>query len=57
MEKTNCFGFDVLTCKCRVLTETVCKNANCPFFKTYQQFADDAVNAALILERKREGEF
>lgn len=56
MEKTNCFGFDVFMCKCRVLTEMVCKNANCPFFKTHQQFADDAVKAALLFEKRKKGE-
>lgn len=35
---------------CRVLKELVCeKEKSCPFFKTHQQFVDDAIKSALRL--------
>lgn len=36
--KKDCFGYDKITNRCRVLTETCCKNGICRFYKTKKQY-------------------
>ena len=36
--KKDCFGYDKLTNRCRVLTETYCKKEVCKFYKTKKQY-------------------
>lgn len=53
-----CFACDSQRRECRILKEFLCDiKGVCPFFKTKEQFIDDAVNSALILERKKKGDF
>ena len=37
-EKKDCFGYSKINNRCSVLTETVCKNENCKFYKTKKEF-------------------
>lgn len=50
--KRDCFGFK--RGECTVLTELVCKNEKCTFYKTRKQFKEDADEARKKVERKRE---
>ena len=36
--KKDCFGYDKITNRCRVLTETCCKKEVCKFYKTKKQY-------------------
>ena len=50
--KKDCFGYKLGTCT--VLTEPVCKdNKFCSFYKTKEQFNEDAEKARQIVERKK----
>lgn len=47
----DCFGFTLS--KCTALTEMLCKDGrHCPFYKTKEQFAEDAEKARKINEKK-----
>ena len=37
-EKKDCFGYSKINNRCCVLTETVCKNGICKFYKTKKEF-------------------
>ena len=39
--KKDCFGYDRICKKCRVLTETLCAHKECTFYKTKEQFDKD----------------
>lgn len=39
--KTDCFAYVSVT-RCKALNDMVCKNGNCPFYKTKEQFEKDA---------------
>ena len=39
--KTDCFGYDKPSKRCKIMTEVVCKNRNCTFYKTWEQFRAD----------------
>lgn len=50
--KRDCFGYKLGTCT--VLTEPICKNSEfCSFYKTREQFNEDAEKARLRVERKK----
>lgn len=51
-EKKDCFGYKV-SGYCGVLVEMVCKHRNCSFYKSKQQFKEDAKRAKEIIERKK----
>lgn len=36
--KKDCFGYSNINNRCSVLTETVCKNKECRFYKTKKEF-------------------
>ena len=36
--KKDCFAYGRLNDKCSILTETVCKKAECKFYKTKREF-------------------
>ena len=36
--KKDCFGYSNINNRCSVLTETVCKNKKCNFYKTKKEF-------------------
>ena len=36
--KKDCFGYSNINNRCSVLTETVCKNGICKFYKTKKEF-------------------
>lgn len=36
--KTDCFGFNSKTGRCKALLTTVCEVKDCPFYKTMEQF-------------------
>ena len=38
--KKDCFAYGSLNNRCSVLTETVCKNGICKFYKTKKQFEE-----------------
>ena len=38
--KTNCFGFHPKTKECKVMTETICRERECSFFKTQKEYTD-----------------
>lgn len=40
--KTDCFGYDKLSGKCKIMVEDVCKKRNCTFYKTCEQYRRDA---------------
>lgn len=49
--KKDCFGFKFNNCT--ALSEMLCKNGgHCPFYKTKEQFAEDAEKARKINEKK-----
>lgn len=50
--KKDCFGYKVSN-YCGVLVEMVCKNRSCSFYKTKEQFKEDAKKAKEIIERKK----
>lgn len=51
-KKKDCFGYRVG--KCTVLTEMVCaKKDDCPFYKTHEQFEEDAERARIKVENMR----
>lgn len=39
--KTDCFGYNKIKKGCTILTETVCKNKACSFYKTKDQAKKD----------------
>lgn len=43
-EKTNCFAYNVERHCCNVLTELVCHNKECKFYKTREQFDREVKN-------------
>ena len=49
--KTDCFGYKMGGCT--VLTEMVCENGKCTFYKTREQFIEDDARAKMIVERKK----
>lgn len=44
--KTDCFAYHSRRKICSVLTETVCKNRECTFYKTQEQFDSDRMKHA-----------
>ena len=40
--KTDCFGYDKLSGKCKIMSEEICKKRNCTFYKTSEQYRKDA---------------
>lgn len=50
--KRDCFGYKVSN-YCGVLVEMVCKRRSCSFYKSKQQFKEDAQRAKEIIERKK----
>ena len=40
MERVDCFGYNNRTKKCSVLTETVCRNRKCSFYKTQKEYEE-----------------
>lgn len=49
--KKDCFAYRVRN-YCGVLVEMVCKRRSCSFYKSKQQFNEDAQRAREIVERK-----
>ena len=53
LEKTNCFAYSNKSVKptCTVLTEMICKNSECKFYKTREQFYDGLKKLSKIREQ------
>jgi hypothetical protein len=51
-EKKDCFAHKVRG-YCSALTEMVCQRRGCTFYKTKEQFKEDAKRANEIIERKK----
>ena len=49
--KRDCFGYKMG--ECTVLTELVCKESECAFYKTKKQFREDAERARKIREERK----
>lgn len=54
-EKMNkdCFGYKYHSCT--VLTEMLCKKGDCPFYKTKEQFNNDAERAREKNDKRKQG--
>lgn len=53
--REDCFGYNKERRECRALTELVCKNKECKFYKTQQQY-EDGIKMLEGLEAFRESE-
>ena len=38
--KEDCFGYDKLSKKCKIMTETLCNKRECTFYKTWKQYRE-----------------
>ena len=39
--KKDCFGYDLIGVRCKVMTELICRHKECTFYKTKEQFNAD----------------
>lgn len=52
--KEDCFGYNPEIRQCKALTELVCKNKECKFYKTQSQF-EDGIKLLDEMEASRNG--
>ena len=52
--KEDCFGYNPRIRQCKALTELVCKNKECKFYKTQAQF-EEGIKMLEKLEGKADG--
>ena len=38
--KTDCFGYNPRAKRCTIMTETICEDRNCSFYKTREEYAE-----------------
>ena len=52
--KTDCFGFDKISGKCKIMSEDICKQRNCTFYKTWEQYRKDMNRYQNVVRKSKE---